>query len=373
MNYKQIIDRLDIELKISGRLKLQYYIPSSTNPSEFVTYEFVREDGHGLLVPGSVPISIVKEVLAFYQPNRFQCETMNGKLSFSRAPSRSINMPLGDSSSITTDIDLDTEMWRYIEYRANEMQQLRMDGKSTYTNTRYHRLPQEIITLFAETKEQQEDKKLPESKTLPSGALPFGSGLNPFSSGSLPSNPFSSGSNPFGSNTLGTYPTTSSLARSDLISLLSTMFGAPSSGNFSMYSGFPSGIEAISFSYPQPSNTHTFTQEEYDSLPRRELSSFEKEYIAKYKIVEEEAAKLPGLEKSAYEIKEKGKLDAQYSGLCQIKNITCPICLEYLENTINVLDCDHAFHWKCLENYTKNHNTKCPHCNTPMSVEPESN
>lgn len=392
MNYNQIIDRLDIELKNSGQLKLYYYIPSQSNPADFVAYEFVRDASDGLNMAGSVPISIIKEVLAFYQPNKFQCRTTSGRLSFSRTPSRNINMLLGDGRTIDSNINLDTEIWRYIDYRAIEMRQMRNEGKMSNTNSRYNRLPQEVINIFNESKvavggtqelqqgtqqensqgqprlNQNEDKKSSESKVRRTG-------LSQVSQEDLAmlNNIMD---HPMG-NQMQFVPQTRSF--SELFSLLSS---APQSGMYAMtypMGGFPfgnfgggndHGAEYVSFSYPQPSSTLLFTQQEYDSLPRRQLTVLEKEYIEKSKEVEKEAAKLPGLEKTSYEIKEKGKLDTIYTPSCQIKNVICSICLDYLEDTINILDCDHAFHWKCLERHVKTCSTKCPHCN--VTIIPES-
>ena len=43
----------------------------------------------------------------------------------------------------------------------------------------------------------------------------------------------------------------------------------------------------------------------------------------------------------------------------------CCICLEYFESKIIKLDCNHLFHYKCINKWRKINN-KCPICRKPI-------
>ena len=47
--------------------------------------------------------------------------------------------------------------------------------------------------------------------------------------------------------------------------------------------------------------------------------------------------------------------------------VDCPVCLEYLHNsmtTASILDCGHALHTECRTALLKQGNIRCPICNT---------
>lgn len=365
-DYKNIIDYLDVDLDRTGFVKLFYYLGNDES------YEILREGSYAPPSSRLIPIAILKEVLLMYKPNNYRCDTKNGLFSFSRIPSKPINILLADDTRITSDYSLNTEIARYITYRAQEMLQLRNEGKSTGRISSYSRIPKEFALLRNSNTQNDQENPLSPSSTVSSVSSLSSQENKSYDSKTQPSQtsrysqsigaPMTTYMSYIPLGNIGNFGSSGSMGNGS--SLLSSLF---SSMLDPYYSQDPSGqILNASLHYPQPERALTLSDEEYYNLERRELTSKEKEYIQEYKNIEQKALSLPRLEGRDYEIKEKAIVDEKYRPHMETLCNTCGICQDYLSDMINVTKCKHIFHCSCLKKHLTQYSYKCPFCQIPV-------